>query len=127
MIDFDDGEQLVNIFGMILVSLVVLSLALLVFSTVSTQQEPEAPDAEWSLTQINDSYIRIEHAGGEPVSARNVTVTVNGRPVHPEWTAEVLTENDSAIVRVSQDNRVRLLWQRSESDSDVLKRWNLSE
>lgn len=102
MIDFDDGNRLVNLFGIILVSLLVVSLTALGLSVTSTQQEPDAPDVAWSLTQINDSYARITHAGGESVPSRDLTVTVNGRAVHPKWTAAVLTENDSGIVRVGQ-------------------------
>ena len=127
MIDFDDGDQLLNLIGIVLVLFLLVSIAILVLAATSVQQESAAvPDGDWTLTRINESYVRITHAGGEPVQTGNLSVTIDGTPRRPQWTATTLTDGDYGVVRVGEGNRVTLLWMHSEADRDVLKRWQLS-
>jgi hypothetical protein len=116
---------------MILVGLVLLILvmlgALVITAQYAQEESGSAPDTEWTLTRINDSYVRVTHAGGEPVSASSLSMTVDGVPADPEWPAESVTEGDSVVVRVgTQASRLTLLWQHTERDRDVLRRWRLT-
>lgn len=127
MIDFDDGDQLLNLFGIILVLFLIISVAVLVLAAMSAQQRSaDTPDADWKLQQMNDSYVRITHAGGEPVQTGNLSVTVDGTPRRPQWTATTLTDGDYGVVRIGEGSTVTLLWMHSEADRDVVKRWQLS-
>lgn len=127
MIDLDDGDQLLNLVGIILLLFLILASAILVLIATSPQQQPAAkPDADWQLQKVNESYVRIRHAGGAPVQTENLTVTVDGTPRRPQWTAPTLTDGDAGVVRIGDGTRVTLLWSRSEADREVMKRWQLS-
>ena len=127
MIDFDDGDQLLNIIGVILLVFIILSVAVLILAAMSAQERSaEQPETDWDLQQITESYVRIIHAGGEPVQTGKLSVTVDGTPRHPQWTSITLTEGAYGVVRVGDGVTVTLLWQHSESERDVLQRWQLS-
>lgn len=122
----DDGERVLNLIGVALVVVIVVSVAAIALSSLSGQ--PDAtPDADWTLTRVNDSFVRITHAGGEPVATTNLTVAVDGRPRHPAWTREVLTDGEHGVVRADGDATVVLFWEREAAKRRVLERWDLSE
>lgn len=128
MVNFDDGDQLLNIIGVILLVFIILSVAVLILAAMSAQERSvEQPETDWGLQQINESYVRIIHAGGEPVQTGKLSVTVDGTPRQPRWTATTLTEGEYGVVRVGEGTTLSLLWQHSESERDVLQRWQLSE
>ena len=128
MIDFDDGDQLLNLIGIILILSVIISIVIIILATISVQERSaDVPDVNWESQQINESHIRITHAGGEPVNADKISITVDGTPRQPQWTAITLAKGEYGIVRVGEGNRVTLLWRHSERDRDVLKQWQLSE
>lgn len=127
MIDFDDGEQLLNIIGIILVVFIIFSVAVLVLAAMSAQERSaDIPDTDWELQQLNESYVRITHTGGDPVQTDTLSVTVDGTPRHPQWTSMTLSEGEYGVIRVGDGVTVTLLWQHSESERDVLQRWQLS-
>lgn len=127
MMDVDDHDQLLNLVGVILVLFLIISIAGLVLTTMSApQRSADPPDADWKLQRINESYVRITHAGGEPVQSKNLSVTVDGSPRHPQWTATTLTDGKSGVVRVGNGEMLALLWQPSGPGRDVLQRWQLS-
>jgi FlaG/FlaF family flagellin (archaellin) len=128
MIDLDDGDQLLNLFGIVLVLALVGSLALVAIAATSVQQQSTtAPEADWTLTRINESHVRISHAGGDPVRTDRLSVAVDGTPHQLHWSATMLTEEEYGIVRAGEHTTVTLLWQRSEADRKMLKRWSLPE
>lgn len=127
MLDLDGGDQLLNLIGVVLVLFLVLSVATLVLAAMSEQQQSaETPDVDWNLQRMNESYVRITHAGGEPVQAGKLSVTVDGTPRRPKWTAITLTEGEYGVVRADENATVILLWQRSEAEREVLQQWQLS-
>jgi len=128
MIDFDDGDQLLRLIGIgiaigVLLMLVTLGLA----ATNIPQQSAEEADVDWQLERINDSHARIVHDGGESIRTEALTVTVDGSPRHPPWTASTLSEGESGVVRLEDASKLTLLWQQSEGDRDVLGRWDLAD
>lgn len=128
MIDLDDGDQLLNILGIMLVLFLILAFAVLILGAMSAEQRSdEIPNAEWELQQVNESHVRITHTGGDPVQTGKISVTVNGIPRYPQWTATTLTEGKYGVVFVGDGETVTLLWQHSESERDVLQRWRLPQ
>ena len=128
MIDFDDGDQLLNLFGIVLVLTLVGSLALVALAATSGQQQGStAPETDWTLTRINGSHVRISHAGGDPVRTERLTVAVDGTPHLPQWSATMLTDGEYGLVRAGERTTVTLLWQPSGANREVLRRWSLPE
>lgn len=128
MIDLDDGEQLMNLIGIVLMLLLIMSVAVLILTAMSAQQQSaDIPDVDWNLTRINESYVRITHAGGEPVQTENLSVTVDGIPRQPQWTAPTLASGKYGIVAADEHSRVTLLWRESDIERVVLGRWHLTQ
>ena len=128
MPDDEEDDRLITLILVGLVLLILVMLGALVITANYVQEESgAAPDTEWALTRINDSYVRVTHAGGEPVSASSLSITVDGVPTDTEWPAGTVAEGDSVVVRVGpQASRLTLLWQHTERDRDVLRRWRLT-
>lgn len=121
-----DGDRLLDLFGIVLVLAIVGALALIGLGVTSAPQESTGPpETDWTLTRVNESHVRVSHAGGEPVRADHLTVAVDGQPRRVRWTAAMLTDGDSGTVRAGTGTRVTLIWQRSEADRRILERWAL--
>ncbi len=102
-----DGDRMLNLAGAGL-ALFVLGTVVLVGALVVTSEPPaEAPDVEWSVERVNETHVRVEHAGGSPVTAANLTVTVDGSERRTGWSgpvvqgqSTVLSAETGAVVRV---------------------------
>jgi hypothetical protein len=128
VIDWSDGDQLIRIVIIVLVVFVIAGIALLFLAgSMASQQDAAAPDAAWTLTQINETHVEIRHTGGAAVSGQNLTVTVNGTPVQVAWSDQVLLEGESGIVRAESGDRVTILWKRTPRDQEVLERWHIGD
>ena len=125
MIDIDE-DRLLDLFGVVLALAIVGALALLGLGFASVGEESTAPpETDWTLTRVNDSYVRISHAGGEPVRAEALTAAVDGQPRRVAWSATTLVDGEGGVVRAGEGTRVTLVWERSESDRRVLERWSV--
>lgn len=125
MTDFT-GDRLLDLFGVALVVAIVGAFALLGFGFASIGEESTAPpEADWTLTRINESHVRVSHAGGEPVRTDRLTVAVGGQPRRVEWSATTLVEGEGGVLRAGEGTRLTLVWERSEADRRVLERWSL--
>lgn len=120
----DDEERILNLVGVTLALVLVVSVGLLALSSLSAQQPADVPDAEWSLSRVDDSHVRVAHAGGEPVAVANLTVAVDGRVRHPSWSDDTLTEGEYGVVRADANATVTLLLEREAAKRQVLARWN---
>lgn len=128
MIDLDDRDRQLQLINIGVVIVIVFAIALIVVVATSVDQDSTAkPDTEWNLTRINESHIRIQHAGGDPVKTDRLTVTVDGRVRHPRWTASILTDGEYGVVRADERSKVILLWKQSKVERDVLEHWQLPE
>ena len=121
----NSGDRLLDLVGIVLLLVLVSSLSLLVFVGMNPGSvEGDAPNADWSLQRVNASQVEITHTGGEPVSAENLAVIVNGRPRPVSWSGR-LTEGDSRVVRV-ESGQLGLYWTGGSGDRILLKQWQLS-
>lgn len=122
-----DGDRTLTLVGLGLAVLLVGGTATLVMSATSVGSDAaDRPAADWTLTKLNDSYVRIEHAGGEPVRADKLGVNAEGLPRPVSWSDEVLVEGSTGVVHVGSKGRVALLWERSESQRALLAQWRLA-
>jgi hypothetical protein len=109
MFDF----ELVDVAGGIIVLLLVASVAIIIVATPEVADTPEAPESNWSIDRVNQSYVTITHEGGSPIEKANLTVIVEEYPRPTEWSGEadgLVVEGDSATVQVSTDQDVALYW-----------------
>lgn len=125
MIDLD-ADRALDLFGIVLFLAIVGAFALLGLGATSVGEQSTAPpETDWTLTSINESHVRVSHAGGEPVRTDRLTVAVDGQPRRVRWSATTLVDGEGGVVRASEGTRVTLVWARSESDRRVLERWSL--
>ena len=109
MFDF----KMIDLAGAVIVLLLIISVWTLIVATPEVAQTPEPPDSNWSVTKINDTYVKISHEGGEPVNKENLSVVVGKHPRSVEWSGSndsFVKENDSATFLVSRDQSVALYW-----------------
>lgn len=124
MIDLD-GDRMLDLFGVVLVLAIVGGLVLLGLGATSIQGEStSAPESDWTLTRINESHVRVSHAGGEPVPTEHLSVAVDGQHRRVQWSATLLTDGEYGVVRAGENGSVTLLWQRSEGERRILDRWS---
>lgn len=122
----NDGDRLLNIIGVVLVLAIIAALIILVMAAMSapSADDPaEGPAANWRMDRINETHVRVMHAGGEPVDTAHLVITVDGTPRHPQWSGTILTEGEGATVRVREGQPVRLYWTGTPGKRDVLARW----
>jgi len=119
---FDDFE-LIDVFGAVVLLLLLASVAVVVFATPEVSQRPEPPEADWSIEKVNDSHIQIRHEGGEPVDPENLTIIVKEYPRPTEWSMNgsdgLVREGDYTYIQISDDQDIALYWSASE---DTIKR-----
>lgn len=118
----DDGDRILNLVGAALVLALLLSLALLVVVASEGPATGAGPDAEWTAARVNETHVRITHAGGERVHASDLVVTVGGRERHVSWTG-VLTRGSSGVVHARAQRVVRLYWLPENGNRKLLARW----
>lgn len=126
MFDLDDGDRVLTLLGVALVAFIVVALGVLFLAASDAgDQASPAPDAEWDLTRVNDSHVRVVHAGGEPVRTERLLVTVDGRPRRVSWPASRVGTDDAAVVPAEPGSTVALYWERPTARRAVLARWQL--
>jgi hypothetical protein len=109
MVDF----ELVDVAGAVILLLLVASVAVIIVATPEVADTPDAPDSNWSIDRVNESYVTISHDGGAPIERRNLTVIVEEYPRPTRWSGEdrdLVREGDSTTVQVSEDQDVALYW-----------------
>lgn len=126
MFDPDDGDRLLTLVGVALVAFIVVALGVLFLAASDAGDEASpAPDAEWELTRVNETHVRVAHAGGEPVGAEHLLVTVDGRPRRVSWPASRVGTDDGVVVPAESGSTVALYWERPTARRAVLARWQL--
>lgn len=119
-----DGDRLLDYAGVLIAATLVLMVAALALAFVDAPRDrtAEAPSAEWSMERANASHVRIVHAGGEPVAADRLVVTVDGTRRRATWSG-VVSQGDAAFVRATDDLLVRLYWTTDRGDRVLLATW----
>lgn len=125
--DWFDGDTLLNLFGAVVVLGVIAAVVFVgLLVAGGGPGESIAPAADWTLTRINDSHVRIVHAGGEPVDAGSLVVTADGRERHPDWSADPLAEGDGGTFRATRARSVVRLWIEVGAERELLESWDVS-
>lgn len=80
----DDGDRLLDLFGVVLVVFIIVSVGILVLAAMNapSQQSANEPNVNWTLQRINATHVQISHDGGDPVSSSELIVTVDGIERH---------------------------------------------
>lgn len=119
--DSQGRDRLLDFIGVVLVFLVIFGVITLVIAAVNAplQEEKGNPEVNWTVERVNSSFIRITHGGGDPIDARNITVTANGLIRSVTWSG-TLTEGDSGLVRVEQGKTVRIYWTAIEGERALM-------
>lgn len=113
-------DRKLDLLGLALAGVVVLSVGLLVFGAVELPSSGATPPAaNWTVERVNDTHVAIGHTGGEPVPAEELAVTVNGRN-RPTPFAGTVREGDEATLRVSSGRTVGLYWIGGSGTRDLL-------
>ncbi|EMA43986.1 type IV pilin [Halococcus saccharolyticus] len=112
----EEGDRLLNVIGGALVVALVVVIAVAVVVAVNVPaNRVDAPDAEWSISQVNETHVRIAHDSGESVAGSALVVTVDGYSRHPAWDDRVTT-GDAVAVEASRGQVVRLYWDGGRTD-----------
>lgn len=102
--DEDAVSPVIGVVLMVGITVVIMG-AIGAFVLGATPTET-APNADFSITQINDSAVDIRYAGGEPAFRENIRVQVNGNiglnnnTGTPAFDGQgVIEKDDSVVVR----------------------------
>lgn len=82
------------------------------------------PDSSWRVERVNETHVRLTHAGGDPIAPTNLTVTVNGYERHVAWPTPV-NEGSGTTVSAEPGGVIRLYWTGGEGNRDLLGQWRV--
>lgn len=119
-----NDDRLIDVVGAVVVLLVVVAAAVLVLAgaTAPSRQPAEPPDANWTIERVGVGTVNVTHAGGEPVDASQLVVSVAGVERSP-GRSDVLTEGESLEVPARSGQRVALYWVASRDERALLAEW----
>lgn len=122
----EDPDRRLQAIGVVVVVAVIAGSAVAVLAAVTAPSRgPAAPSADWRLEPVEETRVRIEHAGGEPVRGDRLVVTVEGYERHAAWPRRVMP-GDGVLVDASGDQTVRLYWDAGRADRRQLARWEVN-
>lgn len=121
----DDGDRLLRIVGAVLVGALVVGGGVAALAAVTApSRAPAPPDADWTLERVDDTHVRLVHAGGDAVDAERLVVTVDGYDRPATWSGSV-DPGESGLVRASGGQLVRLYWDPGRGTLRRLGRWRV--
>jgi len=121
----EEGDRILTVVGVVLVVALVAALGIAVLAATSAPaRESSPPDANWTLDRVNDSHVRITHDGGEPVPAAELVVMANRYERDVSWTG-LVGPSDSGVVRVGEQQKVRLIWDGGRAEQRQLAAWEV--
>jgi len=121
-----DGDRLLDVGGLLigLTLLLMVGALAVAFVEVPGSEATSGPPTEWSVERVNDTHLRITHAGGEPVPTDSLVVSVDGNDRRVTWDGTV-SEGDSGVVRARADTLVRLYWITERGERVRLDDWRV--
>lgn len=123
---FDDGDDILDTVGLVLAFLIVAGVGISILAAqTAPSRADDAPAAEFRFQQINDTHVRVAHAGGEPISADDVVVTVDGVQRQVTWDSDTLRKGDDVVVEASSGSLVRVFWDAGEGNRERLARFRI--
>lgn len=106
-----NGDRILRLTGVVLVFAIAVALAIIILAGAQGPPDDNSgPDVNWTISRINETVVRIQHAGGEQIDASNLVVTVDGRVRHPSWPSSI-SEGDHAQLNVQSGQTVRIIWE----------------
>ena len=119
-----DDDRLIDVVGVIVAVFVVLAVAVLVLAgaTAPSRQPAEPPAANWTIERVDVGRVNVTHAGGEPVDASELVVSVAGVERSP-GRSDVLTEGEALSVPARSGQHVQLFWVESRDERTLLAEW----
>jgi hypothetical protein len=120
----DDGDRLLNVLGVVLALFIIVGVVGVVIAGLSgpSSSGADAPDADWTLDRVNDSHVRVTHAGGDAVPAADLVVTVDGVRRRVAWDG-LVAEGDTGAVRADRGMIVELYWTNDVGERIKLGSW----
>lgn len=104
----EDGDRILNLVGVALVLAVAVALGVVAINFDPPEDATE-PGGNWSIERVDDSTVRVVRAGGEPLPADEIVVTVDGVRRNSDWTDPIVS-GSSATVDASEGSLVRVVW-----------------
>lgn len=121
---FEDGDRLLDAVGAVLVLAVLAGVGVVALNVSSTPDGDARPEANWTVERVNDSHVRIAHAGGEPFPADRLLVSVDGVHRNAGW-PDPVTEGDATVVQAREGAVIRLYWDGGHAQRERLGRWTV--
>ena len=104
----EDGDRILDIVGVILVVGLVVAIGVVALNFDPPEKE-SPPEAEWSIERVNGTTVNVTHAGGEPVRADELRVTVDSISRDTSW-SDPVRPGDSTLVQAATGTKVRVVW-----------------
>lgn len=119
-----DDDRILDVVGAVLVVIIVLAVAVLVLAGATAPQRelPEEPAANWTIERVAVAEVNVTHAGGEPVDASQLVVSVAGVE-HPPGRSDRLTEGESMTIPARSGQSVKLFWVAGRDERILLAEW----
>lgn len=114
----EDGDTVLNLVGAALVVglLVAGGVVALNFDPPATE---EPPAANWTIERVDDTHVRVTHAGGDPVPTDELRVTVDSIRRSTDW-SDPVTVGESTVIDASTGTNVRVVWQGGRANRVVM-------
>lgn len=119
-----DGDRLLNLGGIAIGLLILAMIGVLAITFVEPPSggTTGSPPTEWTAERVNQTHVRITHAGGESVPANRLVVYVEGYDRRVTWNG-MISEGDSGVVRARRGQLVRLYWLTERGERIRLESW----
>jgi hypothetical protein len=118
----EDGDRVLDLVGVLLVIAVLGGLGIIAVGIANPGPDPQpTPEANFTFERVNESQVRITHAGGPPVAAADLLVIVDGLERNPGWESNV-GEDDTGLVLATEGATVTVYWDGGRADKRVLSK-----
>jgi len=114
-----EGETMLNLVGAAIVVAVVGGLVVVGLNIAGGGGNTAAPEVNWTVERVDDTAVRITHAGGEPVRTDDLTVRVESYRRATDW-SDPVTESDSTVVQASEGSLLRIVWSPGRGDDVIM-------
>ncbi|MFB6138850.1 MAG: type IV pilin [Halosimplex sp.] len=114
-----DGDTALNLVGAAIVAAVVVGVVVVGLNIAGGASDVDAPDVNWTVERINDTAVRVTHAGGDPVRTDELAVRVESYRRKTDWTDPV-TEGESTVVQASEGSTVRIVWSPGRGEDVIM-------
>lgn len=113
-------DRKLDALGVVLVIGLVIGVSIAVFGAIEASNSGgETPTVNFTAERVNDSHVRLEHAGGDVVRGERLVITIDGRERVATFPPSV-AKGDGTVVRVSEEHTIRVWWTGGRATRDRL-------